>query len=391
MAFNLDDLKKELKTTINGAFADKWEENRAKALEKQQQQHMIVGDNKNAPSKFQKGNELGRIIRYLAAAHNDVERAIGYAKKHGDEDVVKVMGTDTLSGGGAMVEGDFANNVIDVLRARSIVRKLGAPSVPMNGGSLTMPYGDTGTTAYYSEENANATMTTPEMGQLVLTAKKLVTLTALSNDLIKDTSGRADSFIKNDVANAMAVREDAAFIRDDGTQNKPKGIRYWAADVSNTTATSGTSIANKTTDLMTAILHVENDNVPITNGAWMFAPRTNAALLSQRDSNGNLAFAPEMATGTLFGYKFGVTTSIPITLNTDKSELYFVNMDSCIIAESDSLEIEVFPGGAYYNNSSVISGISQDQTVVRAISRHDFGCRYRGMEAGVITGLAWTP
>lgn len=126
------------------------------------------------------------------------------------------------------------------------------------------------------------------------------------------------------------------------------------------------------------------------NAGWLLAPRTSSGLMRTLDADGNFVFRDEMAGGMLLGFPFKKTTQIPINLGSgDKTEIYFVDFSSTIIAEADTIEVSVFEGGAYFDGSTVVSGISTDQTVVRALERHDFGARQRGQEIAVIKEVAY--
>src|SRR5258706_5781234 len=176
MAVTLKDVKKILAESVSQAHADKWEEFRAKALESQKGNPFANPEKappKDEPKAYAKGTGAARLVRYLAQAGNDGSRARELAQKAGDDFVVKALGESTLAGGGAVVQGDFAQEIIEVLRARAVFRQAGPRTVPMNSGSLTMPYGATGASASYVGENANISDSEPTFGQIQFTARKV--------------------------------------------------------------------------------------------------------------------------------------------------------------------------------------------------------------------------
>ena len=131
-------------------------------------------------------------------------------------------------------------------------------------------------------------------------------------------------------------------------------------------------------------------NVPLVRPFWVMTTRSLMAIRLLRDGNGNLAFDPEIRTGTLLGYPFYEENQIPENLGgpADESEVYFCEATQLLIGDTMQMAIEVFPGGAWNDGSVVQSGISNDQTVVRAISLHDFVMRHdRG--ACVINTIDW--
>ena len=143
----------------------------------------------------------------------------------------------------------------------------------------------------------------------------------------------ADEFVRDDIIMEISVREDRAFIRDDGTQHQPKGMRHWAANV---TATAGETSDNIETDFKVLLNNLEDADVRLLRPAWFMHPSRRNHLRNLRDSNGNLIFPEIRSTSpTLYGYPVWVTTSIPKNLGSgsDESEVYFADMMDMIIGE----------------------------------------------------------
>ncbi len=340
------------------------------------------------PEQPKKGVRAARWLRAMAACKGDTQAASKLAlEKYHDVEVSKALAESLFEGGGAIVPDEYVAEVVDLLTAQVVVRRLGAQPLPMNSGSLTMPFLSSGTSAYYVGENKNITVSEPEFGQLQLSAKKLAALVPISNDLLRDSSPAVDTIVRNDLVRTIGLREDLAFIRDDGTENKPKGMRHWAP-TANVFNRAGSTLANVISDLGKMVRLLEEADVPMTNPGWIFTPRTKWFLLTLLDSNGNKVFWDEMMQGSLFTFPFATTTQIPNNLTSpqaDTSEVYFADFASLIIGENTQLLVDVFPGGAYHDGTNVVSGISSDQTVMRVLERHDFGARYRGKEVAVLT------
>lgn len=386
-----EDLLKIFRDAAGEEFAERAEEARRKAQEPVTPRPEVNHNRSDEDPQFDPSTKIARCVRYLHQAGGNKHVAMDIAHKAKDSQVLKALGQSTLAGGGAVVDGDFSPDIVPVLRDASVIRSLNPGQVPMNGGSLTLPYGATGASASYVGENTNATKTEPTFGQINLLARKLVCLVPTSNELLADSSGRADAFIRDDIANAMADKENSTLIRSDGSGNSPTGLLHLCDSANKFNANGTVSVANVTTDLGKAVRYVKEAKVNITRGGWVFDTRTEFYLMTARDGNNNLVWQPEMARGTLMGFPYRVTTAIPNNLGggTNESEVYFANFDSLILAESDSMELAVFPGGAYHDGSNVISGISQDQTVIRATARHDFNARFRGKEISVIEAVTW--
>lgn len=387
----LDDVKKLIKDSLGEELADlrtEIEEAGKKATKNVQMLQQAT-----PPAQPGKGVRAARWVKMLAATRGDSDKASKLAlEKYGDEELSKALSASEFEGGGAIVPDEYVAEVIDLLRAKTVVRALGARPMPMNSGSLTMPYLETGSSAAYVGENTNITKSEPTFGQLQLSAKKLAALVPISNDLLGDSSPSVDTIVRDDMVNALSTREDLAFLRDDGLENKPKGMRYWAPAENILDRTTDGTLANVIADLSKMVKTLEEANVAMINPGWVMTPRTKWHLMSLVDGNGNYVFRPEMLTGNLFTYPYRTTTQIPNNLSvlsgTVGSEIYLADFSSLVIGENTQLIVDVFPGGAYHDGASIVSGISSDQTVMRVLARHDFGARYRGKEI-VVLNVDW--
>jgi HK97 family phage major capsid protein len=356
----------------------------------------------------EKGVALARCLRATAWAKlNDagVDGAIAQLKRWGDDDLAerwqdaraKALSAGDAASGGFLVPEEYSTELIELLRARSVVRAMGATTISISGsGTLNIPKLTSGATAAYIGENTNIAESEQVFGNLKLSFKKLAVLTPISNDLIRYSSPGADQVVRTDLVEGMRVKEDQKFIRGDGTDGAPRGLLSWCPGGNKIAADGTVSLVNTFQDLGKLVLALQEGNVPMTTPGWLFAPRTEQMLMTALNANGVPAFRDEMSGGTLWGFPFRSTTSIPITLDTtgagtnDESEIYFVDFSQAIIGESSTLQVSASDTAAYHDGSNVIAAYSQDQTVVRAISEHDFGMRHDAAIA-ILTGVDWAP
>lgn len=350
----------------------------------------ILVDQRKQEQKAEKP-DVGRLIRALAAGKGDPEKAAAWVKKNwNDEAIIKALQSDEGSTGGYLVPEEYSDQLIEYLRPFSVVRRMNPVILPMETGTMSMPAVTGGASAEYIGEGSNIGKSQQTFGQVKLTWKKLACLVPISNDLIRFSSPKADEVVRNDLVGAMAQREDAAFIRDDGTNDKPKGLLYWIADANKFDANGTVNLANVTVDLAKAIYYLRKNETKFLNCGWIISPGIELYLKTVRDDNGNFAFKGEMDGGKLFGFPYGVTTQVPDNLgdDEDESEIYFVDFADVAIGESSKVEIEISSEAAYYDGSSVVSAFSLDQTVLRAIARHDFAMR-RATSGAVIQTVTW--
>ncbi len=341
--------------------------------------------------KGEKGLQMGRLIRALAAGRGDPDRAKRFSDKwFGDDNSIsKALAAGDATAGGFLVGEEMSSEVIELLRPQAAVRRSNPVIMPMDRGNLTLPKITGGASSGYVGENDNGGLTEQTFGTVKLTFKKMLTLVPVSNDLLRFASYNADAIVRDDLVMSMATREDLAFIRGDGLQDTPVGMRNWAPAGNVFAANATVNLDNVTADLGTAVLNLENANVRMIRPTWFMNPTTKTYLMTVRDGNGNYAFRDEMLRGTLWGFPFQSTTQIPSNLGAGiDSEVYLTDMADAVIGESTEMTIDASGEAAYFDGATVQSSFSRDQTVIRAISEHDFVMRHDA-SISVITAVRW--
>lgn len=372
-------------------------------------------DRKSATPKpdAEKGLMLGRQARAMALGKGDIEKAIFEVKRQWapDDPILKGLeftknmtaesknlSAGNAGGAGNLIDPVYSTEFIELLRNQTVIRGLpGIRVLPMPSGAMGIRKQSAAGTAYYVGEATNITKSDQAVGLLNMVYRKLGAITVVSNDLLRMSGARgvaADAFVRDDLLAVSAIREDLALLRGSGSAYEPTGIRFWAAN-SNVFASAGTSLANTQSDLAKAVRLVEQGNVPVVsadgmdnpgNAFWIMAPRTRWGIYNLTATTGNYVFRSEMDQGRLLGYGFRVTNQVPINISGSGSEVYFVHAPSCVIGDALGVQIEAFQNGAYYDGSVVVSGISTDETVIRALREHDFALRH-DVGASVDTGI----
>lgn len=346
--------------------------------------------------KLEPGLMVGRIATTIAATGgNDQRRMAEHAQGiWGDEtgQIVANMEQSTNTKGGYLVDTDYSRDFIQLLRPRVVIRRLGARSVPMPDGNLTMRKQTGGTQAGYVGERVPAPTTDMQVGQLAMTAKKLMALVAITNQLIRRASWGVDQLVRDDLLASAAVKEDQQFLRGVGNALAPAGVRNLIAAGNVLTMTPNPSLTTVTSDLGRMTLAVKNANVPMLDCGWVMSPTTREFLAGLRDGNGNPVYPSIEANGTLKGYQIGETTSVPDNLGVggDESELYFGDWSQFLIGDTYQIALAASDQAAYDDNGTIRAAFSNDETVIRLIEEHDTQLRY-DRAASVLTGLKWKP
>jgi HK97 family phage major capsid protein len=339
------------------------------------------------------GVAMAQMVRLLVQAQGNQHAAAEMAKTGGyGADVHMALSTVTPGAGGVLVPENFSTSVIESLRPKSVVRSMGAVSLPLNNGNLTMPRVLGNTQVTYIGTEQDIAVTDMQFGDLKLSSKKAAAIVPISNDLLAyaGVSPRIDAQVSNDLATSMGLSEDLHFIRSAGSATLPKGLRYWAPAGNVLPAPAGETLQIVDRYLGGMMLRLEASNVDLTQCGWLLAPRVLRWLQSLRDGNGNKAY-PEIDLGLLKGYKFALTTQIPVNLGAggNESEIYFVNFADCYIGEDTNLAIAISTEASYKDgNGDTVSAFQRDQTLIRVISKHDFGPRHVE-SVSVGTGITW--
>lgn len=340
------------------------------------------------------GSGMAKMVIALAAAQGNHQLAAQIAHQRGYGDQVSAsLNTLTPQAGGVLVPENLSSEVIELLRPKSVVRRLGARSIPLNNGNITIPRLKGGAVVGYIGADADIPTTEQQFDDLKLSSKKLTGLVPISNDLLATAAPGVDQIVINDLTAAIGLREDKAFIRDDGTANNPKGLRFWALPANVVEASKASpNVAEVSLELNKLVLLLEQADANMLSPGWIMAPRTKRFLQALRDGNGNKVY-PELDTGFLMGYPVGTTTQVPTNLDVDGasngSEIYIADFGDCFVAEDQGFVIDYSKEATYKDDSgNIISAYQRDQTLIRVIAKHDFGPRHVESVA-VLTKVQW--
>ena len=327
------------------------------------------------PKEREKGADIGRFMRALAAGKGDARRAAEYARTAWkDERIAKALESGDEAAGGFLIKDAEDAGLIELLRPASVVRSLNPITVPLDTGTLTMPKMTSGSSGGWIGEGEAISLTQPEFGSIRLVAKKYASMVPISNDLLRRASRSVDMLVRDDLVDDIAQSTDLAMIRSDGTQGTPKGLKEFASTI---TANGTVTYDTVTSELGQCLQALGDANVRMRRPGWIIEWRTWRYLITLRDGNGNLIYKPEMDNGSLFGMPFRVTSQIPRNLGGGtETEVYFADFADVVLGEATSVLMDVSNTAAYQSGANIIASFSQDQTVIRAIVEMDLQVRH---------------
>jgi HK97 family phage major capsid protein len=184
--------------------------------------------------------------KFFQATLGGNKRAMQWCKEHG---IVKnAMTTGDNTKGGFLVPEPLENTIVE-LREKYGVFRQSAQQMTMPDAVMLVPKLQSEVTAYYVGEgdpvNARNSITASDMAlqQIKLEAKKLATLTVISNELSEDAVISIADMLTRSIAYQFARNEDLAGFLGDGTSTYGGivGVANALGSASKITATSNTT------------------------------------------------------------------------------------------------------------------------------------------------------
>lgn len=373
---------------------------------------MLSRKKSDAVAAMPKGTMFARTVRAIALTaiekgnQGDPENVKAVAKKYfgaddpvvkSIEDSIKLKATASQAQDptslGNMIAPQYSSEFVKLLRNTAVIRRI-ARSIPNPTGQLTMRRQTSAGTAYWHGEGKPITPSKPGVGNLNFSRKKLGVIYVVSNDMLRFGGPDVDAFLLEDMLAISGLGEDISFIRGDGTQFQPSGLKSLIA-AANQNAQTGTTLALIDADFSQAKRLIEENNVASDDEDihWLLVPRTWWGLWNKAAATdtGYRPYRDELKTpgegmnGRILGSPAHKTNQIPKNLGGgSESETYCVHGPSLLIADTLNNQVDAFNGGAYYDAGSgvVVSGISNDETVIRLLREVDFNMRYP--EAGAL-------
>lgn len=356
---------------------------------------------------YKKGFHIARLMigkAWVKQGLSHADAAAQMERRFGDKAVAKALNTAGVSTGGALIAQDYVNEIIELLRAKSVIRKLNPEFRDMPRGNLTMPRLASAATASYGGELDAITVSQPGFDAVQLNAKKLTAIVPVTNDLIRRTPANVEQAITDDLVLTTGLREDLAFIMADGSLGTPVGIYNQCAATNKLmiapfTATDNATISGAVVGSSNAMrLTLKQAMSRMIRPAWVMSAVTEFFLRGVRDGVGSFLFKEEMDGGKFDGLPFAVSQQIPTNINTGTSAsptnngayLILADFADIIVADTLAYQLDIFDQATYVIGGVTVSAMQMDQTVFRVIQEHDLAVRHQGSVA-VAMLPGWAP
>ena len=221
------------------------------------------------------------------------------------------VGNDSGAYGGSAVPTQLTE-LLGALRPQLAVANAGATILSGLTGNVAIPR-VAATVASWASETGTLSEQTPAVDQLTMTPKRLGAFSVLSRQLVAQTGGGVEDFIRRDLLTALAQALDAAAIAGSGASNQPTGILAAAGIGSVAGGTNG--LAPTLANLLALVAAVSNANADQGTTGFLINTKTEAKLRgTARVASTDSEMLLSDGQTTLIGRKMHVSNNVPSNL-----------------------------------------------------------------------------
>lgn len=276
------------------------------------------------------GLSFGGYLRSMVlGAKTDVER--------------RALSAGSDSAGGYTVPTNLSAQLIDKLRAASVVVRAGAQTVPVTSDNLSFAKLATDPVPAWRNEAAAVAESDPTFSPVNIVPRSLAVMTKVSYELMAD-SINLEAQLPNILTAALAVELDRAALEGTGTAPQPRGVRETVGI--GTAAIGGVPDFDDLIDAHTGIMIANAGPV----SAFIMHPRDAGTMAKLKASDGHyIGNAPALANVPMLS-----TTSIATNrgVGEDESTIYAGNFRHLMIGVRQDIRIELirelFAGNLQY-------------------------------------------
>ncbi|SDP75930.1 phage major capsid protein [Desulforhopalus singaporensis] len=135
------------------------------------------------------------------------------------------LSTNVGTAGGYLVAENLnSNSFIDLLANETVAIKMGAKVLPGLTGDVTVPKQTGSSTAYWVNEGADLTESTPTLGQIRMTPHTVGGYVDITRRMLLQSSIDIENFIRADLARQIGIAIDLASLSGAGASGEPRGV-----------------------------------------------------------------------------------------------------------------------------------------------------------------------
>lgn len=254
-----------------------------------------------------------------------------------------------------------AASLIEYLRNRALCMQMGARMLSGLTGNLDIPRQTGITSTYWVGEGGSVSQSEATFDKITFTPKTVGVKSRMTRLMLLQSSIDIEAFVRQDIAQSIALEIDRTVINGSGSSNQPTGILVASGT---TTVSLGTNGAAPTWDaLVQAETAVASINADIGNLGFMSTPQVRGKLKrtlknpTATNSDWIWENGSDPLIGMVNGYMMGITNQVPANLTkgtgTNLSAIIFGNWADVMIGEWGVLEILANQFGAGYDSGDI--------------------------------------
>lgn len=299
--------------------------------------------------------EAGRELEYIKEVH---QKALKVGFQTNDPNILhKDLTAGTGSQGGFLLGVEVDQGIIPLaIDERPALSKMGIRKLTnLAVGEYHLQKQTARSQAYWIGELQAPTKSTQTFDRRTLRMKKIAAYCAASNDLMRQGRGTMDSFMRQDLADALGLGMEDALITGSGTDHQPKGvIRYTDLTTTSAIGTNGGNLGLRKAREMA--LNIRKANLLKGSLGFLTSPEVmhnlsiqgfqsySAQTSNTGPLNGRIPLSPEQL-GGLLGYPIYDSTRLPVNLEkgnaTDCTYVIFGDWSQVVMGMWGGLEIKV--------------------------------------------------
>lgn len=266
------------------------------------------------------GLSVGKYLRsMITGAQNDTER--------------RALAEGTDSAGGYTTPTTLGAEMIDLLRANSVLNQAGARTIPLTSNNHSIAKLLSDPVPGWRNENASVAESDPTFGNVPFAPKSLAVLVKVPFELMQD-SVNLETDLPRIMSVALAKELDRVGLIGTGTDPEPLGILGTSGigtDAVDAALVNYAKLAKARTGILTA------NAGPVS--AYIMHPRDEGTLTSLTDTQGQPLNAPKPV-GEI---PMLTTTAIPVDggVGSDESTIFAGNFNNLIIGLRSDIRLEL--------------------------------------------------
>ena len=329
---------------------------------------------------------LARAIKCLDVfGRHDPERAEFYAKKYYEDMSMarefKAMSATNPTAGGFLIPEVYLDEVIELLYSKTVIKELGARTIPLENGNLNIPRMTSGTRAMWGGEGRKIASTQPAFGNLRLSAKRLEAIVPQTRELLMSTKYSADELFAADLSRRMQLGLDWGALYGTGGEFQPTGIantpgveKIDAKKMDAQYAADGRLTADFPVYVKSLVMSKNVDDQAL---GWAFNSFMEGYLKNIKTTTGDYIYRDEMNAGNFLGMPYKVSNQIPTDSKTGCTEMFFGNWADLMIGDQMGLETYTTLDGTWTDENGVQhNAFEENLTGTRALMYDDIGVRH---------------